>query len=95
MVNCPSNVNDSGANDTVNVKNQILKISKRVKNLILWKHDYSKFQTKWDILYTNMGLSNRHFISQPLEQRIITISEINQKQILKQQENYPWKSPLR
>ena len=49
-----------------------------------------------------MGLSDRHFISQPLEQRIITIwnkikfSDFrnNQKQILKQ-ENFPGKSPLR
>ena len=75
---------------------------KKAKNLIFWKHDHSKFQTKWDILFTNMGLSDRHFISQPLEQRIITIwnkiefSDFrnNQNQILKQ-ENFPGKSPLR
>ena len=48
-------------------------MSKTKKRLIFWKHDYSKFQTKWDILFTHMGLSDRHFISQPLEQRIITI----------------------
>ena len=54
-------------------KTKFWKLAKEAKNLIFWKHDYSKFQTKWDILFTNMGLSDRHFISQPLEQRIITI----------------------
>ena len=70
------------------------------KNLILWKHDYSKLQAKWDILYTNMGLSNRHFISQPLGQNIIIFwnkskfsdFKNDQKQILKQG-NFSGKSP--
>ena len=50
----------------------------------------------------NMGLSNRQFISQPLEQRIIPICNKtkfsdfrnNQKKILKH-ENFSGKSPLR
>ena len=102
MVNHPSNVNDSGAMTPSMSKTKFWKLAKEAKNLIIWKHHYSKFQTKWDILFTNMGLSDRHFISQPLEQRIITIwnkikfSDFrnNQKQILKQ-ENFPGKSPLR
>ena len=54
-------------------KTKFWKLVKEVKNLILLKHGFSKLQTKWDILYTNMSLSYRHFISQPLEQNIIKI----------------------
>ena len=73
MVKSPSNVIDSGEMMPSMSKTKFWKLAKEAKNLIFWKHDYSKFQTKWDILFTNMGLSDRHFISQPLEQRIITI----------------------
>ena len=77
MVKHPSNVNDNGAMAPSMSKNKFSKLVKEMKNIILWKYDYSKFQIKWDILYKkkNMGPSNRHFISQPLEQRIFHLQQ--------------------
>ena len=83
-------------------KTKFWKLAKEAKNLIFCKHVSSIFQTKWDILFTNMGLYDRHFISQPQEQRIITVwnkikfSDFrNTKKQILQQEDFPGNSPLR
>ena len=69
MVNHHSRVSESGAIKQTNSKTKFKKLAKYVENLFVWKHDYIKFQTKQVyILYRNY-LSNRQFMSQPLEQK--------------------------